>query len=129
MKKEKVMKQYNVGVIGLGNRGHALLSSMMACPECKVVALSDLYEDRIEKASKLVEERQKDAPKAYLNWKDLVDSPKVEIVMIICDWEMHIPMSIYAMEKGKIVEQGTHSELLKKEGFYANLYNSQFAIA
>lgn len=103
MKKEKVMKQYNVGVIGLGNRGHALLSSMMACPECKVVALSDLYEDRIEKASKLVEERQKDAPKAYLNWKDLVDSPKVEIVMIICDWEMHIPMSIYAMEKGKIV--------------------------
>ena len=95
------MKQYNVGVIGLGNRGHALLSSMMACPECKVVALSDLYEDRIEKASKLVEERQKDAPKAYLNWKDLVDSPKVEIVMIICDWEMHIPMSIYAMEKRK----------------------------
>ena len=101
------MKQYNVGVIGLGNRGHALLSSMMACPECKVVALSDLYEDRIEKASKLVEERQKDAPKAYLNWKDLVDSPKVEIVMIICDWEMHIPMSIYAMEKGKIVEEGS----------------------
>ena len=64
MKKEKVMKQYNVGVIGLGNRGYTLLSSMMACPECKVVALSDLYEDRIEKASKLVEERQKDAPKA-----------------------------------------------------------------
>ena len=53
MEKERTMKQYNVGVVGLGNRGYALLSSMMACSECKIVALSDLYEDRIEKASKL----------------------------------------------------------------------------
>ena len=30
------------------------------------------------------------------------------------------------MNKGQIIEQGTHAELLKKKGFYANLYNSQF---
>ena len=30
------------------------------------------------------------------------------------------------MNEGDIVEQGTHEELLKKNGFYANLYNSQF---
>ena len=35
---------------------------------------------------------------------------------------------ILVMNKGKIVEQGTHEELLKKEGFYANLYYSQFDI-
>ena len=34
---------------------------------------------------------------------------------------------ILVMKDGNIIEQGTHSELLKKEGFYANLYNSQFA--
>ena len=33
---------------------------------------------------------------------------------------------ILVMNKGQIIEQGTHSELLKKKGFYANLYNSQF---
>lgn len=33
---------------------------------------------------------------------------------------------ILVMNKGKIVEQGTHDELLKKGGFYADLYNSQF---
>lgn len=34
---------------------------------------------------------------------------------------------ILVMDKGDIIEQGNHEELLAKEGFYANLYNSQFA--
>ncbi len=34
---------------------------------------------------------------------------------------------IVVMNNGNIVEQGTHQELLEKKGFYANLYNSQFA--
>ncbi len=33
---------------------------------------------------------------------------------------------ILVMNEGDIVEQGTHDELLKKNGFYTNLYNSQF---
>lgn len=33
---------------------------------------------------------------------------------------------ILVMNDGDIVEQGNHEELLKKDGFYANLYNSQF---
>ena len=33
---------------------------------------------------------------------------------------------ILVMDKGAIVEQGTHRELLAKGGFYAELYNSQF---
>ena len=33
---------------------------------------------------------------------------------------------ILVMDHGDIVEQGTHEELLAKDGFYAKLYNSQF---
>lgn len=33
---------------------------------------------------------------------------------------------ILVMDNGDIVEQGSHKELLKKNGFYAKLYNSQF---
>ncbi|MBQ9019498.1 MAG: ABC transporter ATP-binding protein [Bacilli bacterium] len=33
---------------------------------------------------------------------------------------------ILVMNEGNIVEHGTHEELLNKNGFYANLYNSQF---
>lgn len=34
---------------------------------------------------------------------------------------------ILVMRDGKIIEQGNHETLLAKNGFYANLYNSQFA--
>lgn len=34
---------------------------------------------------------------------------------------------ILVMREGNIVEQGTHGQLLQKNGFYAELYNSQFA--
>jgi ATP-binding cassette, subfamily B, multidrug efflux pump len=34
---------------------------------------------------------------------------------------------ILVMDQGKVIEQGTHGELLAKNGFYADLYNSQFS--
>lgn len=33
---------------------------------------------------------------------------------------------ILVMNEGDIIEQGNHNDLIKKNGFYANLYNSQF---
>ena len=33
---------------------------------------------------------------------------------------------ILVMNEGNIIEQGTHEELMQKNGFYADLYNSQF---
>lgn len=33
---------------------------------------------------------------------------------------------ILVMNEGRIIEQGRHAELLEANGFYAELYNSQF---
>ncbi|RPI78261.1 MAG: multidrug ABC transporter ATP-binding protein, partial [Chloroflexi bacterium] len=33
---------------------------------------------------------------------------------------------LLVLDQGKIVERGTHAELLEKKGFYYNLYMSQF---
>jgi len=34
---------------------------------------------------------------------------------------------ILVMNQGSVIEQGTHEELLEADGFYADLYNSQFS--
>ena len=36
--------------------------------------------------------------------------------------------SIIVMKDGHIIEQGDHKSLIQKGGFYAQLYNSQFAV-
>jgi ATP-binding cassette subfamily B protein len=33
---------------------------------------------------------------------------------------------ILVMDKGSIIEQGTHDELMERQGFYFDLYESQF---
>ena len=35
---------------------------------------------------------------------------------------------ILVMKDGNIVEQGNHNELMKRKGFYSELYNSQFEL-
>jgi len=35
---------------------------------------------------------------------------------------------ILVLNHGQIVEQGTHQELLEKQGFYYQIYTSQYAI-
>ncbi|MCR5323949.1 MAG: ABC transporter ATP-binding protein/permease [Lachnospiraceae bacterium] len=40
---------------------------------------------------------------------------------------IHSADNILVMQAGKILEQGNHDSLMKKGGFYMNLYNSQFA--
>ena len=35
---------------------------------------------------------------------------------------------ILVLKDGNVIEQGNHEELLAKNGFYATLYNSQFAL-
>lgn len=36
---------------------------------------------------------------------------------------------ILVMKDGNIIEQGRHRELLERKGFYAHLYESQFAVS
>jgi len=42
---------------------------------------------------------------------------------------IHNADNILVMKAGRILEQGSHSELMAKGGFYSELYNSQFQAA
>ncbi len=60
-----------------------------------------------------------------LSWKEwllIVLTLGLVVVQVYCDL-------ILVLNKGDIIEHGTHDELIAMNGFYADLYNSQFVRA
>ena len=51
------------------------------------------------------------------------------LVQAYCDLSLPDYTSdlILVMKDGDIIEQGNHDELMEQQGFYADLYNAQFA--
>ena len=99
------MDTVRLGIIGLGMRGELAVYRFTHIPEAKVVAISDLYEDRIEKATKTLTDAGRPAPAAYTGskeaWKQMCQRDDIDLVYIATDWESHTPMALYAMENGK----------------------------
>ena len=98
------MKTFNVGVIGLGHRGYPLTRDILCEMEgVKVVALCDVYQDRVDKASQTVVEKCGYEPKKTLDYKEIISDPEVEVVCVFSAWETHFPFCVEAMEAGKAV--------------------------
>ena len=95
------MKKINVGIIGLGPRGMGLLRTMLVCDECEIVALCDVYRDRMEKGAKTVQERRGNLPVLYDDYLKLVCDGNVDAVVIASSWEMHTRMAVASMKAGK----------------------------
>lgn len=98
------MEKVRVGQIGFGGRGRGLLHDIILDNDkAEVVAVCDLYEDRTQRAKEIVEEKQGTTPFTTLDFKEVVDHPDVDLVVITSAWESHVPLAVYAMEQGKPV--------------------------
>ena len=103
---DKPFKKLRVGLIGL-SRGLTALG-FNRIPGCEVVAICDLIPSRIEQAQKTIAKiGGRAAPKVYTGgpeeWKKLCDDPNVDLVYNATPWELHVPISLYAMNAGKHV--------------------------
>ena len=96
------MKDIRIGFIGLGQRGSSLLELVLSMNE-NIVAVCDLYDDRMEKAANKVEEKHGVRPVSYKNYKDLLADENVNTVVVSCAWEDHADIAINAMKAGKAV--------------------------
>lgn len=101
------LEKVKVGVIGLGMRGPGAVFRLAAIPGVEVVALCDLFENRVTNQAKKLVERGKKAPKQYFGspdaWKKLAEDPEVNLVYICTPWLEHTPMCLYSMDCGKHV--------------------------
>ena len=101
------METVRVGFIGLGMRGPGAVRRFTHIPGVEIVALCDLYPDRVERTQKILEEAGLPAAAGYSgeeeSWKKLCDRDDIDLVYIVTDWKRHADMMIYAMEQGKHV--------------------------
>ncbi len=98
------MKEFNVGVIGLGPRGSGMLKSVIDIDNVRVTAICDLFEERITENANTIMEKKGYRPEICTqSWEEVVYSDKVDVVAIFAAWEVHIPISIASMKAGKPV--------------------------
>jgi predicted dehydrogenase len=99
------LEKVRVGIIGLGHRGPGAVKRLAQIPGVEIVALCDLYEERVSRQAKALAELGKPAPAAFFGskdeWRKLCESARVDLVYICTPWLWHAPMAVYAMQCGK----------------------------
>lgn len=99
------LDKVRVGFIGLGMRGPGAVQRFSHIEGVEIVALCDVFEDRVEKAQKILENQGLQKAKSYAGsesaWKQLCENPDIDLVYITTPWAYHTPMAVYAMENGK----------------------------
>lgn len=99
------LDKVRVGVIGLGMRGPGAVERLSFIEGVEIAALGDQYEDRVEKAQKILEKQGLPRAKSYAGtkeaWKKMCENPDLDLIYITTPWEWHTPMALYAMEQGK----------------------------
>ncbi len=86
-----------IGVIGTGARSHELMSALMELPAARIVAVTDAYKGRIERAV----DRTKAKP--YANYKEILADKSIDAVVVATPDHWHKPIVIEAMQSGKDV--------------------------
>jgi predicted dehydrogenase len=93
--------------IGVGHRGKGHIRNFSRLTQTEVVAISDLYQDNVNKAAAIVQEEQpqNNNPIALYAgedtlWKKMLEEVRPDVVFISTNWANHAPMAIAAMEAG-----------------------------
>ncbi len=97
------MDKVRVAAVGLGGRGYSILEGLLLrIDNVRVTAVCDTYVDRTEAAAEAVRRSygEAGAPKASTDYRDILVPGEVDAVLIMSAWESHVPMAIYAMERG-----------------------------
>jgi predicted dehydrogenase len=102
---EYTLKPVRVGLVGVGNRGTALLNTLLSLPGVSVPAVCDIDAAAATRAQDLVEKAGAKRPEAYTagerDWERLCLRDDLDAVVTATPWEWHTPVMLAAMRAGK----------------------------
>jgi len=89
-----------VGFIGAGNRGTSLMKNLFSVKGVIVTAICDPNEEVVHRNVALAKEVYGDMCTGYSSYTDLLDSGKVDAVIIASTWITHVKIACDAMKRG-----------------------------
>lgn len=92
-----------VGVVGTGGRGSYLMDmAYKGSPELiEITAVCDTFAGNLAKAKDKVQSVGKNTPKAVIDYKEIINDPSVDVVVIATPEHLHYPMAMAALKAGK----------------------------
>ena len=111
---DKPIKTLRVGFVGLGMRGPGAVHRIANIPGVEIVALCDLYKNRVAAQQKFLKDNGKKPAREYYVYETTKGPSKdetaayralcesdLDLVYIATPWALHAPVALYAMEHGK----------------------------
>lgn len=95
--------QIVLGLIGAGPRGQYVTAVFQRDPAVRVGAVCDVYEPNLERGLSGARKVPGNAPKAYRNYKQLLDDKDVTAVLIATPEHWHAQLTLDALAAGKDV--------------------------
>ena len=95
-----------VAFIGLGMRGSTAVERFTQLDGVEIVALCDKVPAHVERAQRTLSVHGLPAAQEFTgadDWRRVCELEGVDLIYNCTDWQMHVPIALYAMERGKHV--------------------------
>ncbi len=93
-----------IGFIGLGQRGPGAVQRISHIEGVEIKALCDKVPEKVARTQERLVKAGLPKAKEYSGddgWKAMIDNEDLDLVYICTPWDLHTPMSLYAMRAGK----------------------------
>jgi hypothetical protein len=94
-----------IGFVGLGNRGPSSLRRLTLIEGVEIKAICDRRKERIPIGEKILKDAGLPPATTYSDndeaWKQMCERDDIDLIYQVTPWNLHAPVSIYAMEHGK----------------------------
>lgn len=92
-----------LGFIGVGGMGMSRLRGFLEQPDVDVAAVCDVDANHVEEAIAFVQERGRRLPKAFHDYRDLLNESDIDAVVVVTPDHWHAIPTVHACEAGKDV--------------------------